>query len=318
MEGLSLSLEDLVKLAFQALRFGLLIVFTFFPVASRSQTPNLSTKNTFVTGEETSFPFELKKGMIFLPVRVNGSKPLSFVLDTGSARMLVDRALANALGLRPGGQGSMQGAGAGRIPIEFVQNVDIGLPGLESTGYEFSTADLQLLGDNLGVKVDGILGYELLSRFVVTIDYEAKTLTLTLPTAFHAAQSSQSLPVEIRGKWAFVRGELVLPGPVTVQDNFMIDSGSGDAVDHPVVMKLQSRTPTQSGVGFGNAVQGATAKATSFRLGRYTLQDRTVSCCGATDETSKLIGYEVLKFFTITFDYPSARILIAPNGAFPK
>jgi hypothetical protein len=65
-------------------------------------------------------------------------------------------------------------------------------------------------------------------------------------------------------------------------------------------------------------VQGATAQATSFRLGRYILPDRTVSCCGATEETSKLIGTDVLKFFTITFDYPSERILIAPNTAFPK
>jgi predicted aspartyl protease len=315
---LSLSLENLVKPAFSAFRFGLLIALTFVPVALRSQPLDLRTKNTFVIGEQTSFPFELRKDMIFVPVRLNGSKPLSFVLDTGSTRMLVDRTLANTLDLRRTGQGSVQGAGAGRIPIEFVQNVDIGLPGLESTGYEFSTADLQPLQANLGVKVDGILGYELLSRLVVTIDYEARTLTLTLPKAFHPARSTQSLPIEFRGKWAFVRGELVLPGPVTVQDTFMIDSGSGDAVDHPIVMKLQSRTPTQSGVGLGTSVQGATAQATSFRLGRYTLQDRTVSCCGATDETSKLIGNEVLKFFTITFDYPSARILIAPNAAFPK
>lgn len=38
--------------------------------------------------------------MIFLPVRLNGSKPYSFVLDTGSMRMLVDRNLAVELGLK--------------------------------------------------------------------------------------------------------------------------------------------------------------------------------------------------------------------------
>ena len=103
---------------------------------------------------------------------------------------------------------------------------------------------------------------------------------------------------------------------MTVEDSFLIDSGSGDAVDHPIVMKLQSRTRTQSGIGLGSAVQGATAQATSFQLGRYRLPNPIVSCCGATDQTSKLIGNDVLKFFTVTFDYPSARILLTPNSAF--
>jgi hypothetical protein len=282
-----------VKPAFRLVfRFSLLITLTFVPVVLRAQAPDLRARETFSIGEESSFPFEFRTGMIFVPVRLNGSKPLSFVLDTGSARMLIDRTLADRLGLKRSGQGSVQGGGAGRIPIEFVQNVDLGLPGLESTGYEFSTADVQPLQASLGAKVDGILGYELFKRFVVTVDYESRTVTLMRPGSFHASDSADALSIELRGKWAFVKGELVLPGPVTVQDNFLIDSGSGDALDHPIVMKLQSRTPTQSGIGLGTAVQGATAQATSFQLGRYTLPNPTVSCCGATDEANKLIGNE--------------------------
>jgi len=299
------------------LRLGLLITMTLLSVMSDVQASELAIKNTFANGDEASFPIQFRQGMIFVPVRLNGSKPLSFVLDTGSTRMLIDRTLANGLGLKATGQGSLQGAGTGRIPIEFVPNVTIVFAGLESTGYEFSTADLRPLEASLGVKVDGILGYELFRRFVVTIDYESKTLTLTLPKAFHSVESTQALPIEFRDKWAFVKGNLELPGPVTLQDSFLIDSGSGDAVDHPIVMKLQSRTETRSGVGLGNATQGATAEARSFQLGRYTLPNPTVSCCGATDATSKLIGNDVLRFFTVTFDYPSARILITPNAAFP-
>jgi hypothetical protein len=108
--------------------------------------------------ERVPIPHRIPTRNIFVPVRLNGSRPLSFALDTGSTRMLVDRTLAKSLGLKPTGQGSLQGAGAGRIPIEFVPNVGIGFPGLESTGYEFSTADLQPLEASLGVNVDGILG----------------------------------------------------------------------------------------------------------------------------------------------------------------
>lgn len=201
------------------------IAAALLPPASPAQSSDLRITDTFADSGHTSFPFEFRKEMIFVPVRLNGSRPLAFVIDTGSAKMLVDRTVANSLGLKTVGRGSLQGAGAGRIPIEFVPNA--------------------------------------------------------------------------------------------VQDSFLIHSGSSDAVDHPIVMKLQSRTPTEGGIGLGNAVQGATARATSFQLGPYTLANLTVSCCGATDETSKLIGNDVLKYFTVTLDYPSARILITPNTDFP-
>jgi hypothetical protein len=76
--------------------------------------------------------------MIFVSARLNGSRPLSFVLDTGSARNLIDRALARDLGFKEDGTGTLQGAGAGRITVAFIHDVGIALPGVESTGYEFS------------------------------------------------------------------------------------------------------------------------------------------------------------------------------------
>jgi hypothetical protein len=237
-------------------------------------------------------------------------------LILGRPEFLIDRKLAADLGLKASGTGSLQGAGAGRIPIEFIHDVNITLPGVESGGYDLSTADLQPLEAADGRKVDGIIGYPFLSRFVVTVDYAAPQLTLTLPEAFHANSAAQILPIELRDKWPFVKGELVLPGPITVQDSFLIDSGSSDAVDHPIVMTLQSRVPSKSGVGLGAEVQGATARGTAFRLGRYTVENPLVSCCGGSDATSKLIGSEILRRFTVTFDYPSSRILLTPNSQY--
>ena len=282
----------------------------------RAQASQTVQTITFAdNANKSSFPFDWRKGTIVVPVRLNGSRPLLFVLDTGSTRMLVDRTIAASLGMKFSGTGSLQGAGAGRIPIEFIQDVSISLPGVESSGYEFSTADLRPLESANGGKVDGILGYEFFRRFVVTIDYHYKTLTLTLPEAFRpdASAKTKLLPIELRGKWAFVKGELSFPGTVTVQDSFLIDTGSSDEVDHPIVMQIQSRVPTTSGVGIGEPIQGAVVRAKAFVLGGYSVAGPLVSCCGATEATSKLIGNEVLRRFTVTFDYPSARMFMTPN-----
>jgi len=164
-------------------RLGLLaMAFCILPIASYAQPSDVRGNVTFATSSrESNFGFDSRNGMIFVPVRLNGSRPLSFVLDTGSARTIVDRALATSLGLKASASGSLQGSGAGRIPTEFIHDVSIALPGVESTGYELSTADLQPLNASLGVSVDGILGYELFSPFVVTVDYEAKTATIYSP-----------------------------------------------------------------------------------------------------------------------------------------
>ncbi len=63
--------------------------------------PSVVTGKAVFAGDAkvSTFPFEWHQGMIFLPVRVNGSKPLSFVLDSGSTRILIDRTLATGLGL---------------------------------------------------------------------------------------------------------------------------------------------------------------------------------------------------------------------------
>jgi hypothetical protein len=85
----------------------------------------------------------------------------------------------------------------------------------------------------------------------------------------------------------------------------------------PVVKNIQSRVATHTGLGFGT-VGGSTAQATLFRLGSYTLPGPIVGCCGAADGTSELVGNDTLKFFTVTFDYDSARMFIEPNAALPK
>ena len=127
------------------------VALLIFPSALCAQVSAPNAKVPLAAeGRESTFAFDWRAGMVFVPVRLNGSRPLSFVLDSGSARTIVDRALAASLGLKASGSGSLQGAGAGRIPIEFIPDVTIALPGTESSGYELSTADLRPLETSLG------------------------------------------------------------------------------------------------------------------------------------------------------------------------
>ena len=279
------------------------------------QSPELNSDRFLQATRVTTFPVRIQDDLVYIPTEIGG-RHLWFALDSGSSRVLLDRSLAAALGLKMEGASSTQGAGAGRIPTQSVRNVNIRVPGIESTYAEISTIDLKGSSQEVVKSVDGILGYDFLARFIVTVDYEHGTLTVQAPETFVPPFEAEAIPITFHGKWPIAKAELLLSNDVVLQDHFLVDPGSSDAVDHPAVKSMESKRQTTTGVGLGTPGSGYLGVLWGFRWGEFTLRDVPSACCGATEETSRLIGGEVLRRFTVTFDYPPSRILLRPNGNF--
>ncbi|MFN2507188.1 MAG: retropepsin-like aspartic protease [Chthoniobacterales bacterium] len=262
----------------------------------------------------TRVPFAAAGNLVFLDVRLNGSRPLSFVLDTGAARMVVDAEVSRELRLAEAEADTIGGAGAGRVPVRKVHGVELEIGGLKSGGYEFVAAELSGVSAIVGRQIDGIIGYEFLRRFVLTIDYAKREVLLRDPQSTEGI-GGEEVPIRFEKGWAFVRGTLQVAGMDEITDDFLLDSGSDDAVNHPVAAKAADRAATRTGNGLGTPVDGFIATASSFRLGNHLLHDLPISSGGATAQTSKLIGGAVLSRFTVTLDYPHARIFLAPRQA---
>src|SRR5262245_13758129 len=65
--------------------------------------------------------FELYRNLIFVPVRINGSKPLSFIVDSGSGICMIDRTRAAELGLKTEPGGKAIGLGEGTFDYELTR-----------------------------------------------------------------------------------------------------------------------------------------------------------------------------------------------------
>src|SRR5256714_8007970 len=78
-----------------------------------------------------TIPFELVTRHIMLKVRINNSRPLSFVFDTGDKVGIVDTEVAKELGLKMEGQLRIGGAGADTLPASFIKDATWSLPGLD-------------------------------------------------------------------------------------------------------------------------------------------------------------------------------------------
>lgn len=128
-------------------------------------------KNKFVLGNIT-------KPVVVIEVYINGNGPYSFILDTGASVSNISNELAGSLGLvlSPGPEIT---AAAGKIKTSAAKlsEVKIGNDKQENLTV-FVGPYFEMLSKVIGRKIDGVLGYDFMKNYKVTIDYPGGNLYL--------------------------------------------------------------------------------------------------------------------------------------------
>ncbi|HZF10239.1 MAG TPA: aspartyl protease family protein [Thermoanaerobaculia bacterium] len=129
-------------------------------------------------------PFHLAaptKPLVLVPVFVDGEGPFQFALDTGASRTMLAPDLVHRLGLQTVEDDAATGAGgAVQIVAGTVTSLAVGEVAVRDHAIgagEF----VHWIRQAAGVPLDGILGYNFLNQFRVTIDYPRSVLELTAP-----------------------------------------------------------------------------------------------------------------------------------------
>lgn len=115
-------------------------------------------------------PFQITNNLIILRGGINGSKPLSLLLDTGAGGSVINESRAKELGLKLKRQGAAA-TGDGPVESSFVKGVELNVSGVKLSDLTLTAIDLRGLEAGFGQPIDGILGYDIFARFVVEIDY---------------------------------------------------------------------------------------------------------------------------------------------------
>jgi predicted aspartyl protease len=268
--------------------------------------------------KRTVIPFDLYKNQIFLPMQINGSRPLWFILDTGANTAALDEALAQELGLKTEGGGETQGVGSNAVQMKFLKNIKFSLPDLDFFDDEIITLDYRPNFAFQGRETDGMFSYDFLKRFVVTIDYEKRLLTVSEPDAVVQNNLIQNgaevFALTFQHGLPYVAAEITVPGNPPQQTTFLVDIGSSDTVDWPKLGISKGKLlDTVTGVGLGNnEKKGFTGRGT-LRLGRFEFKEIPIHCCGGNELGNHLIGGELLRRFTVTLDFPHQRMVLIPN-----
>jgi hypothetical protein len=272
------------------------------------------------TGPSSEFAVTETAEGLLIPVQV-AARPdtLWLLFDSGAGHTVLDRNVARRLDLRATSQGTISGVGTGATAVDIVPGVALSLPGVRIEHVDLRLASIPGPTHTRRPYADGIIGYDLLCRAVVTLDYRRRRITVTTPTAFRAPLGADVLPLTIRGGWSFVRGTIKVPGQGPVEDEFLLDTGSLDFVNHPIIQKSTGalrQTRTGAG-GFGESQAGVIGENEWFRLGRTTIAHTQSACCAASPEVSRQIGAGILSRFRATFDYAHGRLVLENPDAGP-
>ena len=277
---------------------------------------------------EVAVPMHLLANHIHLPVSVNGSTPLEFLLDSGADSSVVETGRAKALGLRMAGALEARGSGPDSVETGIIKNATLSFGGLEMPVPAISAIPLGSLPLREGAPMDGILGYDITSHFVIEIDYEHDVIHFIDPATFQPDPADVPLPFSFNSNLPITRVKVTSRDGQTYDARLLVDTGARMAVDlsRPFLdrTKLTAGPAIEGplGAGVGGATTQMIGRLAKIELAGFTLDAPVTSFSTATSgseldpDVDGLIGGDLLKHFTFTIDYPHERLLLRPNAAF--
>ncbi|MGA6955494.1 MAG: hypothetical protein WBY73_10330, partial [Candidatus Acidiferrales bacterium] len=115
-------------------------------------------------GNAAQIPAYFVRNLIFVPVRVNGSKTFLFELDSSAATSSLDPERAAQLDVK------LQQAGGADASAAAVRNVVLELPGLQIPVASLPEISRQNFAEQTGQPSFGVLGKDFFDRVVIEVD----------------------------------------------------------------------------------------------------------------------------------------------------
>jgi hypothetical protein len=267
----------------------------------------------------TRVPFRFHENHVYLTARVNGSRPLTFLLDSGATRSYLDRRHAALLGPRE----TEESPGTATLRFGALEVRDLKLVPAPLT---FGSYD--------GLTIDGLLGYDLFARYTVEVDYVRRTVTFGDPATYRPSGKAAVLPLVLLeddsgGKLPLAEVSVVLGGFGPVTGRLIVDTAVRAALSFntPFVEahKLLERTPKAipalvPGGAMVRKPDLQLGRVTEARVGPFVMRDvvgafsRERAGILAVSDFDGVLGSEALRRFRVTFDYSRSQMSLEPNA----
>ncbi len=273
----------------------------------------------------TKFPFfQLTGGVILIKARFDDiPDTLNFILDTGSGAISIDSSTTAEFQIpnRPSGR-TVSGI-AGIREVNFAPDNTLHLPGLSVDSLDFYVNDYDILTSVYGIKIDGVIGYSFLSRYIVSIDYDKMMISVYSQGSFDYPRGYTylrpiftALPIQ----------PTIIKDDRKLQSNFYLDTGAGLCFlltkqflqDSFFLMKKRKPVTIQvQGLGGKKQMQLTIIKQVQigpFKFARVPtniLDDEHNAL--SYPFLAGLVGNDILRRFNIILNYRQRLVALKPN-----
>ena len=292
------------------------------------QPPKGHLDATFPQGLRSfTLPLSLWDGRYVTVQARLGGELGTFLLDTGAETSLFDLAFLKKVGVTPKGE-IAQSAGLLNV-IRFARVPPLEFGALRFGAQTVSAADLHAADSIFPDTVDGILGYDFLSRFPFTLDYPGGWLTFWKPGGYQPGPEELKLPFELTS--TELRVHVSINGQAAGQ--FLLDTGNGGlpTVQHsPVTRALMPKNGEgrffPRGMEFGSGAASSFLTHADLTVGTgprtLTWKAAPIRVLNLDDpDASKLsgvgnLGFTWLRHFRVTIDYAASTLYLLQREAF--
>ena len=291
------------------------------------------------TNGKAELPFQLVNNFLIVDITLNGLLPLKFIFDTGAENTILTQSMFNRF-----------------VDIDYDREIQIFGSDLRSNlvayvarginiklGKDLEIAQQTMLvlaedyfrfEDYTGIDIDGILGADILRRFIVSINFKRGIITFQDPSTFKTPRSTY---IKTDTEFHRYKPYIFLHSKISSNSNYklklLVDTGASLALLLYTFGDSLFQLPEhliRSNLGFG---LGGTLKGYIGRLQRLSIADQNLENVITNfqdvpfnyaqdsiflNDRNGILGTVVLNRFNIIIDYIHEDLYLQPSKKFNR
>ncbi|KIA88867.1 aspartyl protease family protein [Kaistella jeonii] len=283
--------------------------------------------------KKTVIPFQLINNLIFVPLNINGVD-LTFLLDSGVNETILFSLEDKQINFNDIEKIKFSGLGESKN-IEGLRSdnnvVKIGKDFQDLKHTVFIILDESInFSSHVGIPVNGIIGYQFFKDHPVQIDFVSKKITV-----FNDDQLLQKskkryteFPISIEGNKPYLMAGVEMTHS-NIDSKMLLDLGNSDAIWlFPKLIDdfVYNRPNIEDylGQGFNGDIFGKRSRIHRFYIGDFVFEkpltampdEYSIQNVRIVPGRKGSIGSDILRRFSVIFDYPNQKIYLRKNKNF--
>lgn len=272
--------------------------------------------------------------LVFIPIKVNGVA-LNFLLDTGVEETILFSLEDNPnVNFYNSEKISLRGLGS-EVAVEGLKTTNNvleidGLKAFRQLIYVILDQSFDL-SSQIGIPVNGIIGYQFFKDNLIRIDYVSKKIIVYKNNDKNRKKIEKKfdrIPITIEKLKPY------LVGIATIEENkvvtkMLIDTGNSDSVWLFQNVSEEIKVPAKNfndflGKGFSGDIEGKRAKIKSYSFNKFIFKNPIIAFPDSSSiknvrmvkDRIGSIGGDLLKRFSVVFDYKNQNLYMKKNSNF--